>query len=144
MTSRTNNKKRGAFTIVEVIVVVVIIGVLAAIVAPRLVGRVGQAKQSAAKSGASSLATQMKLFITDCGMPPEGSDITVLWQRPSDVDEGAWQGPYVDSEDDLLDPWNNFFELVVPGEKNVDFDIVSYGADGAPGGEDENADIVAP
>lgn len=131
------------FTLIEAIVVVVIIGVLAALIGPRLLSRVGQSKRAVAESNAASLATAMKLFIADHSNPPEGSTIDVLWERPSNVEEGKYQ-PYVDSAEKLNDPWGNKFVLVMPGTKNFDFDIVSYGADGKPGGEGDNADIVKP
>jgi general secretion pathway protein G len=67
-----------------------------------------------------------------------------LWEKPGGLDEGQWKGPYVDSIDQLKDPWGALFVLVVPGRKNVDFDIVSYGADKAPGGDGDNADITKP
>lgn len=131
------------FTIIEVIVIVVILGVIAAVIAPRLINRIGQSKQSLAASNAASLATAMKLFQADHYAPRSGDTIDILWERPSDVAEGDWE-PYVDNADALLDPWGRKFVLVVPGNRNVDFDIVSYGADGAPGGEGEDADIVKP
>lgn len=133
---------RRAFTIIEVIVIVVILGVIAAVIAPRLLSRVGQSKQAVAQSNAASLATAMKLFIADCGAPEAGASITVLTERPSSADESAWKGPYVDNADALKDPWGNLFILVIPGQVNADFDIVSFGKDGQPGGDGENADIV--
>jgi general secretion pathway protein G len=137
-------RKRSAFTIVEIIVVVVIIGVLAAVIAPRLLNRVGQSKTSVAASNAASLSTAMQTFILDCGNPEPGAPITILFERPGNVDEKAWKGPYVQNADALKDPWGNLFILVIPGKKNVDFDIVSYGKDGQPGGTDENEDVVKP
>jgi general secretion pathway protein G len=138
--------RRGGFTIVEVLVIVVIIGVIAALIAPRLFQRIGQSKQATAAANASSLASSMNVFILDHGMPPSGSPITVLYERPSWVSEEKWRdtGPYVSNPDALLDPWGNPFILRIPGQKNVDFDIVSYGADGQPGGEGENADVIKP
>jgi general secretion pathway protein G len=133
---------RRAFTIIEVIVIVVILGVIAAFVAPRLIGRVSDSKKAMAKNNAASLFTTMQLYAQDCGMPEPGAPITVLTERPSNVDESAWKGPYLQNENDLKDPWGNFFVLVVPGNVNVDFDIVSYGKDGQQGGEGENEDIV--
>lgn len=133
---------RRAFTIIEIIVIVVIIGVLAAVIAPRLLQRVGQSKQAVARSNAASLSTAVKLFAADNGMPEPGSSIEVLWARPASIDEAAWKGPYIDAADDLKDPWGNLFILRIPGEVNADFDIVSYGADGSAGGEGESADIV--
>lgn len=140
-----SSRVRRGFTLVEAIVVIIIIGVLATLIAPRLIGRVGQAKHSTAESKAANLATAMKLYMTDVGRPPPGgATAIVLFEKPSDVDAGAWKGPYLDNKDALMDPWGKMFLLKIPGERNVDFDIVSYGADGKPGGEGEDADIVKP
>jgi general secretion pathway protein G len=140
----TSTKAARAFTIVEVIVIVVILGIIAAVIAPRLLSRVSESKRAVAASNASSLATAMKTFIVDCGMPEPGASITILSERPGNVEEKSWKGPYVDNPDQLKDPWGNLFVLVVPGQKNVDFDIVSYGKDGQPGGADEAEDVVKP
>ena len=59
-------------------------------------------------------------------------------------DVAAYHGPYVNNEDALKDPWGREYILLVPGRKNVDFDIVSYGADGKEGGEGDDTDVVAP
>jgi len=142
-TSRRRRVRRG-FTLIEAIVIIVILGVIAAVIAPRLINRIGQSRTAVAESNAQSLATAMKLFGSDCGLPREGDTIDILWEKPSWADESRYQGPYVDNEDDLLDPWGNKYVLVVSGSRNADFDIVSYGADGRPGGEDENADVIAP
>jgi general secretion pathway protein G len=144
--SRTTPGRRGGragFTIIEVIVIVVILGVIAAVIAPRLLNRIGQSKQSVAASNAASLATQMSLFMADHGAPEPGAAITILWERPGNVAESEWH-PYVQNPEQLKDPWGRLFVLRIPGQRNVDFDVVSYGADGQPGGEGENADIVKP
>ncbi len=135
--------RRRGFTIIEVIVIVVILGVIAALIAPRLISRVGQSKQSVARANAASLASQVRLFETDHRRVQPGDSISILWERPGDVAETGWE-PYVNSPDALVDPWGNMFVLVIPGEKNYDFDVVSYGADGQPGGEGENQDVRAP
>jgi general secretion pathway protein G len=133
-----------AFTIIEVLVIIVIIGVIAAVVAPRLISRIGAAKQSMAISNAATLATSMKTYQIDCGLPESGATLSVLVERPSNVAEGAWKGPYVDNADMLKDPWGNVFELRIPGQKNADFDIISWGADGQPGGTGDNEDVIKP
>jgi general secretion pathway protein G len=141
---RTLSRRERGFTLIEVIVIVVILGVLAAVIAPRFLSRIGQSKQSVAGANASSLVTAVRLFITDHGTPEQSSTIDILWERPGNVEEAKWQ-PYVENPEKLLDAWGNKFILKIPGDKNTfDFDIVSYGADGKPGGEGENADIVKP
>lgn len=133
---------RSAFTIIEVIVIVVILGVIAAVIAPRLFSRIGQSRQSVAASNAASLAGAVRNYMIDNGGKiPQGTSIDVLAERPTS--EGG-HGPYVDSAEALLDPWGNKFVLKVPGDKNFDFDVVSYGADGQPGGTGDDADIIKP
>jgi general secretion pathway protein G len=135
---------RRAFTLIEVIVIIIILGVLAAVIAPRILQRVGQSKRAVAETGAASLATAMRLLIADHGKPESGATIDILWERPGNVDEANWQ-PYVENADKLLDPWGTKYVLRIPGDKNpYDFDIISLGADGKPGGEGEDADIVKP
>lgn len=141
---RSNRRSlRSAFTIIEVIVIVTIIGIIAAVVAPRLFSRIGQSKQTVAKSNAAALANAMRLFMTDHGKPEAGATIHILLERPSDIDESKWQ-PYVENKEALVDPWGREFVLVIPPQKNADFDIVSYGKDGNPGGSGEDADIIVP
>ncbi len=136
-------RARRAFTIVEIIVVVIIIGVLAAIVAPRVLGRVGQSKTASAEAMAATLAQQVALYMADCGQPPSTGDLMFLVERPSEVPEDKWKG-YMPNSSSLVDPWGNNFILVMPGQRNKDFDIVSYGSDKAPGGEGDAKDIIKP
>ena len=72
------------------------------------------------------------------------ADVAAESDDDSEVDAAAWKRPYVDNREALSDPWGRQYLLQVPGKKNVDFDIVSYGADGQPGGQGDNADIIAP
>ncbi|MFZ4573169.1 MAG: type II secretion system major pseudopilin GspG [Phycisphaerales bacterium] len=132
---------RSAFSIMEILVVIVIIGVLAAVIAPRIFGRVGQSKQAVARTNVETLASSIRTFTLDHGAIEPGADIMILWERPSNVAEDKYQ-PYVDNADALLDPWGNKYVLLIPGQFNVDFDVVSYGIDGQPGGEGEAKDVV--
>lgn len=145
-TNRSRRQSRRGFTLIEAIVIIVILGVLASVIGLRLIGRIGDSKHAVATNNASRLVTAMELFRADHGavVDLEDIDIRALLERPDGVAEGDWE-PYVRNPDELIDPWGAEFILVVPGEKNrADFDIVSYGRDGQPGGEGEDADIVMP
>lgn len=139
--SNRTNRRRG-FTLLEIIVVVTIIALLAAVVAPRLFGQVGAAKQRAARAKAATVAKAVSLYMLDMGYsaPPDDFDLSVL--RLSPEDGGGTTGPYLEKDEDLLDPWDRAFILRVPGEVNASFDVVSYGEDGEPGGEGPNADVT--
>jgi general secretion pathway protein G len=145
MNTPSTRTARRAFTLVEIIVVIVILGILATLIAPRIFSRIGQAKHATAESNAAVLANATKLLLADCGgKVPEGATIMALWEKPGGVEEGQWKGPYVDSVEQLKDPWGNLYVLVVPGRKNIDFDVVSYGADKSPGGTGDDADVTKP
>ncbi len=132
---------RRAFTLIELIVVITILGVLAALIVPRVFGRVGQAKQAVARTKIAVLEQKVVEFQTDCGRFPSAQEgLQALLRPPSDVAE-QWRGPYV-KEKDIIDPWNAEFVYQYPGQENLDFDLLSYGADGQEGGEAENADMV--
>ncbi len=127
---------RRAFTLMEIIVVVTIIALLAALIAPRLIGRVGWAKESKAKSEVRSIGTAVTMYITDSGMTLNDSfDLEVLLLPPEDG--GGPQGPYLNKADDLIDPWENLYAIRVPGDVNYDFDVYSIGPDGHAGTEDD-------
>ena len=132
---------RRGFTIVEIIVVVVIIGILATLIAPRLFGRIGGAKTATAQSNANTLALAVNTYRADTATNPSGPSLMFLIERPTDVEADKWHGPYVSNKDNLVDPWGAQFVLVVPGQANFDFDVVSYGKDGKPGGDGEDKDV---
>ena len=141
---KKRTRKGQGFTIIEVIVIVVIIGIIATVIAPRLFSRVGQARTSAAESGAATLAQLVAAYHIDHGKPPRNAKLAeILWTKPSDVPDEEWE-PYVNKLADLLDPWGNDYVLVIPGNVNIDFDIVSRGSDGQPGGEGDAKDIIKP
>jgi general secretion pathway protein G len=124
---------RRAFTLLEIIVVVTIIAILAGIIAPRLIGRIGQAKTNVAKAECSEIAKQVQLYLIDNGKtrPDTEMELSALTSGPT---------PYLKSTD-LLDPWGREYLLIVPGEHNTDFEVMSLGADGEQGGEGEDTDV---
>jgi general secretion pathway protein G len=133
--SRTAHRdERRAFTLLEVIVVVTIIALLATLVAPRVLSNIGKSKQKIAEAEVNSIAQQVQLWMADNGMSslPDDFDLMELTQGSN---------PYL-REKDLYDPWDRMYVLRIPGEENPDFDIVTFGADGEPGGEEENGDVV--
>ena len=136
-TKRPNNQK--GFTLIELLIVMIILGLLAALVAPRMFGKVGTSKQKAAKAQISLFETALDTYRLDVGeFPTSDQGLQALREKPSDVDN--WDGPYLPKEIPK-DPWGNPYEYRHPGEHG-DYDIISYGADGQPGGEDEDADVV--
>jgi general secretion pathway protein G len=131
------------FTLIEIMVVIVILGILAMYVAPKLMGRPDEAKQVRAKMDIAAMETALKLYKLDSGIyPGTEQGLQALVQRPeSGVIPKKWrQGGYLEKGKVPKDPWGNDYIYLSPGLKG-EFDIISYGADGVPGGENENKDI---
>jgi general secretion pathway protein G len=128
-------RTRRAFTLLEVIVAVTIVAILAAVLAPRVGRFIGQANDKRARAEAASMANQVRAYMVEAGLSkcPEDFDLEVLTMGDN---------PYLEKKSDLLDPWGNAYVIVVPGVINFDFDIVSFGADGQPGGEGDSKDIT--
>jgi general secretion pathway protein G len=137
------NKKRSAFTLVELLVVVLIITMLAAFVAPKMFTGIGKTKADLTQAKMAIIENALARFYIDCGRYPDDSEgLEVLVLPPADMEDGKWNGPYL-KRSDLLDLWDNPYIYVAEGEYNPgSFDLVSLGADGMDGGEGDNADII--
>ena len=131
------------FTLIELMVVIVILGILAGLIIPRIMGRPEEAKQLKAKMQMESLETALKLYKLDNGMYPDTEQgLQALVEQP---DTGTipkkWRkNGYLDKGRVPKDPWGNEFIYLSPGAHG-EYDIISYGADGVPDGEDKNKDI---
>lgn len=136
---RTQKKKQSGFTLLELMVVLVILGLLAALVAPRVLGYLGGAKSDAARVQIERLAASVDFFHLDTGSyPTQSQGLEILVTRPANADN--WKGPYLAKGELPVDPWGRPYLYKIPGERTA-FDIYTLGADGVAGGEDENADI---
>ncbi|MBP6124609.1 MAG: type II secretion system major pseudopilin GspG [Phycisphaerae bacterium] len=135
-------RKQKAFTIIELLAVAMIIALLAVFVVPRAFRGLGKAKHDIAKGKMAIIEQAIAQFQYDCGRLPTGSEgLEALLTAPSDV-EDKWAGPYL-KPSEILDPWGRPYVYVEPGVVNIgSYDLISLGADGAEGGEGENADIL--
>lgn len=128
---------RKGFTLIELLVVMVILAMLAAIVGPKLFTKVGKGKQSAAKTQIELLGQALDSYRLDTGHYPTTSEGLNALNATTGVQ--GWDGPYL-KKALPNDPWGKPYQYQFPGTHG-DYDLFSYGADGAPGGEGENKDV---
>ena len=135
-----SQKTQKGFTLLEIIVVVTIIAILAAYIAPKVVGRAGDARISKAKSDIRVLESSLELYKLDnFTYPSTDQGLDALVSKPARSELKHWRrGGYIKKLN--RDPWGNDYQYQQPGG-NGDFDIYSLGADSAAGGTDEAADI---
>ena len=139
MKMRIRPGERG-FTLIEIMIVVIIIGLLAALVAPKLFGKLTMAKQKSAKAQIELFGTALDAFRLDTGRYPATEEgLKALREKPSGAEN--WDGPYLPKEIPL-DPWGKPYVYKSPGEHG-EYDLISFGLDGVEGGEGENQDIVS-
>ncbi len=131
------------FTLIELMVVIVILGILAGLIVPKIIGRPEEAKQVKAKIQIEALETALKLYKLDNGGYPDTEQglIALVQQPETGTLPKKWRkGGYLEKKKLPSDPWGNDFVYLSPGIHD-DYDIISYGADGVPGGEGKNKDI---
>lgn len=127
------------FTLLELLVVIVIIGLLAGYVAPKYFSQVGKSEVQVARAQIDALEKALDQYRLDTRRyPTTEQGLKVLIEKP--VNDAQWNGPYL-RKSVPLDPWGHPYIYRIPGTKG-DYDIVSYGKDGRPGGSGEDADIV--
>ena len=138
MSRRTRS---AGFTLIEMMVVMVIIGLLMALVGPRFIRQEEKAKVGAARAQIELLGTALDTFRLDVGRYPSTQEgLAALRQRPFGTDR--WDGPYL-KKDLPKDPWDHPYYYRSPGEGGLPYDLFSYGADGAPGGDGDGRDITS-
>ena len=127
------------FTLLELLVVMVIIGLLAGFVAPRYFAQVGKSQVKVARAQVDALDKALDQFRLDVGRYPTSEEgLQALVVQPGT--EAGWSGPYL-KKGVPMDPWGRPYVYVSPGQHG-DFDLLSYGKDGRPGGTGEDADIT--
>ncbi|MFI4889634.1 MAG: type II secretion system major pseudopilin GspG [Steroidobacterales bacterium] len=134
------SRSRG-FTLIEIMVVVVILAVLGALVVPKILENVDKARATRARSDIQAIETALDLYRLDnFRYPTTEQGLQALVTQPADPTITNYRsGGYLKSIP--IDPWNNPYQYVSPGSDGRDYEILSYGRDGKPGGEGYDADI---
>jgi general secretion pathway protein G len=138
---KDRTRRRAGVTLIEMLVVVTIIALFAALVGPQIFKQGDKARVTAAHAQINSFMTALGSYKLDTGMfPTTEQGLHALRIQPQDMTQ--WNGPYL-AKDIPLDPWGRPYLYRYPGEHGDEPDIISYGADGQPGGEGINADICS-
>lgn len=133
-----HRRSRG-FTLLELLVVMVIIGLLAAYVGPRYFSQIGKSEVKVARAQMDSFDKALEQYRLDVGrFPTTEQGLDALFNKPTN--EPKWGGPYL-KKAAPPDPWGTAYQYKSPGEQGAEFDLISYGKDGRPGGTGEDADI---
>lgn len=128
------------FTLLELLVVVAIIAMLAGYVGPKYFAQLGKSEVGVAKAQIDAFEKALDQYRLDVGRyPATEQGLAALVKRPDN--EPKWAGPYL-KKDIPMDPWGKPYQYHAPGSNGKDYDLLSYGKDGAPGGTNENADIT--
>jgi general secretion pathway protein G len=139
--SEPRREAEAGVTLIELLVVVTIIALFAALVGPRLFRQVGRSRTTAARAQINSFQTALGVYKLDTGkFPTTEQGLKALRVKPEGVER--WDGPYL-PQDAPADPWGHAYLYKYPGEHGDEPDIVSYGADGQPGGGGDDVDILS-
>jgi len=133
-------KRNSGFTLLELLVVMVIIGLLVGYVGPKYFAQVGKSEVKVARAQIESLSKSLDMYRLDIGHYPAADlGLGALVLKPSN--EARWAGPYL-SKGVPLDPWGTAYQYRIPGAAGDEYDLLSYGKDGKPGGVGEDTDIT--
>ncbi len=128
------------FSLIELLVVMIILGLLGALVGPKMFKKLAGSRRQAAKTQIELFGTALDAFRLDVMRYPTSEEgLEALRSNPGDIEN--WGGPYI-KKAIPKDPWKHDYEYICPGN-NGEYDIISYGLDGSPGGEGEDADVVS-
>lgn len=133
--------RSGGFTLLELLIVMIIIGLLAALIGPKMIGRVGESRQTVAKQQIEGFSSALEMYKLDTTKyPTQEQGLEALVVMPQGLNN--WKGPYLKKKFIPKDPWGNNYVYTYPGEHG-DYDILSYGADGNSGGDGEDKDVAS-
>ncbi|MDR0994368.1 MAG: type II secretion system major pseudopilin GspG [Verrucomicrobiota bacterium] len=138
--------RREGFTLVEILIVLAIISLLAGVVVVNVAPQLNMGKQATAKSQLQSFATALTTYSLAHGAPPsQQQGLDALVERPTrePIPLAYPEGGYLNSRTLPLDPWRRPYLYLSPGRQNEPFEVMSYGADGEPGGSGANADLTS-
>lgn len=132
------------FTLIEIMVVMIIIGILAALVAPRLIHHADEARVTEAQIQIKNFETALRMYKMDNGFYPsteQGLSALIVPPLSGEIPENFRKGGYLEKKSLPADPWGNPYIYISPAELS-DYEIISQGADGKPGGEKYDSDIT--
>jgi general secretion pathway protein G len=132
---------RRGFSLIELMVVIAIIGLIAALIAPQLIGALDDSQAKTTEAQISQLESALTAFRLDVGRYPTNEEgLDALVEQPAGV--STWSGPYLNRRELPLDAWQQPFRYERPATRGgIEYDLYSLGADGAEGGDGNDADI---
>lgn len=133
------NARKNGFTLLELLVVLSILALLAAIVGPQVIKYLGSSRSETARVQVKNIAASMQLFRLDAGRYPSAEEgLSALVKQPAAIPN--WNGPYLEGEAAITDPWGNAYRFRAPGQHG-EVDVYSLGSDNAEGGSGEARDV---